>query len=109
MTISIARGWRIVSLDDAKAAVAGYAFAVREVGGEQAPRWAYQTYDCVLASPGPNFSDLDILIAASLNGSLNVAAIGALRLAVNRAGPNLLGSRPFPSPADTLVCASSRT
>jgi len=76
-------------LDEAKAAVAGYAFAVREVGEERAPRWGYRTFDCVPASPGPDFSDLDILVAAGLNGELDVAAIGALQLATRRAAPYL--------------------
>lgn len=49
----------------------------------------YRTYDCVPASPGPEFGDLDILVAAGLNGELDVAAIGALHLATRRAPPCL--------------------
>ena len=86
MTISIARGRWKFSLDEAKVAVAGYAFADRAIGREQAPRWGYRTYDCIPASPGPEFNDLDILVAAGLNGRLDVSAIGALRTATRRAG-----------------------
>ncbi len=89
MSISLAAQRWTITLDEAKAAVAGYAFAVREVGDELAPRWGYRTYDCVPASPGPDFSDLDILVAAGLNGELDVAAIGALHLASRRAAPYL--------------------
>jgi hypothetical protein len=89
VSISLAAKRWTIALDEAKAAVAGYAFAVREVGDELAPRWAYRTYDCMPASPGPDFSDLDILVAAGLNGELDVAAIGALQLATRRAGPYL--------------------
>jgi Family of unknown function (DUF6308) len=89
VSISIAGGRWTFTLGDAKAAVAGYAFAVRVVGDELAPRWGYRTYDCVPASPGPDFSDLDILVAAGLNGELDVDAIGALQLATRRAAPYL--------------------
>ena len=89
MSISLAAERWTIGLDEVKAAVAGYAFAVRDVGDERAPRWAYRTYDCVPASPGPDFSDLDIMVAAGLNGELDVAAIGALHLATRRAGPYL--------------------
>jgi Family of unknown function (DUF6308) len=89
VSISLAAKRWTITLDEAKAAVAGYAFAVREVGEERAPRWGYRTYDCVPASPGPDFSDLDILVAAGLNGELDVAAIGALQLATRRAAPYL--------------------
>ncbi len=89
MSISLAGKRWTIALDEAKAAVAGYAFAVREVGDELAPRWGYRTYDCVTASPGQDFSDLDILVAAGLNGELDVAAIGGLQLATCRAAPYL--------------------
>jgi hypothetical protein len=89
VSIGIAAGQWNIELEEAQAAVAGYTFAVRVVGGELAPRWGYRTYDCVPASPGPDFSDLDILVAAGLNGELDVAAIGALYLATRRAAPYL--------------------
>jgi hypothetical protein len=89
VSISLAAQRWTIALDEAKSAVAGYAFAVRKVGNERAPRWGYRTYDCVPASPGPDFSDLDILVAAGLNGELDVAAIGALHLATRRAAPYL--------------------
>jgi hypothetical protein len=43
VSISLAAERWTIGLDEAKAAVAGYAFAVRDVGDERAPRWAYRT------------------------------------------------------------------
>jgi Family of unknown function (DUF6308) len=83
-----ARQWEI-SLDDAQAAVAGYAFAVQKFGKEHTPKWGYRTFDCIPASPGAEFSHLDILVAAGLNAQLDVDAINALRLATRRAQPYL--------------------
>jgi hypothetical protein len=48
-----------------------------------------RTYDCVPACPGPDFGDVDILVADGLNGGLDVAAIAALHLATRRAAPYL--------------------
>ncbi|MEV5632056.1 DUF6308 family protein [Micromonospora tulbaghiae] len=56
------------------------AFATHKV-----PAYAYRTYDCVPASPGPLFSDLDLLITAGLNARLDVPAIAALRNFADRA------------------------
>jgi hypothetical protein len=89
MSIGIAAGQWTITLEEAKSALAGYAFGVRAVGDEMAPRWGYRTYDCVPASPGPDFSNLDILVAAGLNGQLDVDAIGALQIATRRAAPYL--------------------
>ena len=89
MSIRIGAGRWEISLDDAKAAVAGYAFAERKAGDELAPRWGYRTFDCIPASPGAGFSDLDILVAAGLNAQLGVNAIGALQVATRQAGPLL--------------------
>ena len=51
MSITIGvRQWEI-SLDDAQAAVAGYAFAEQKLGKEHAPKWGYRTFDCIPASP----------------------------------------------------------
>ena len=105
MSISIAGKRWTITLDEAKAAVSGYAFAVRKVNGELAPRWAYRTYDCIPASSGPDFSDLDILVAAGLNGELDVAAIGALQLATRRAGPYLAQAAAAGQEFDKLVLA----
>lgn len=54
---------------------------------ELAARWGYRTYDCMPASAGDEFSDLDIVVAAGLNGQLNISAVGALQMAVRRAAP----------------------
>lgn len=53
------------------------------------PRWAYRTFGCIPASPGADFSDLDILVAAGLNAQPDVNAIGALQLATRKAAPYL--------------------
>jgi hypothetical protein len=86
---------------DARLALAGYAFGSREVmpsrakilrgafSRELAPVWGYRTYDCVLPSTGEDFSDLDILVAAGLNGRLDAPAVAALQLATRRAFPAL--------------------
>ena len=101
MSIRIGAGRWEIPLDDAKAAVAGYAFAEQELGEEQAPKWGYRTFDCIPASPGAEFSDLDILVAAGLNAQLDVNAIVALRLATGRAQhtwlPRRSGSRSSPN------------
>src|SRR5258706_15854021 len=80
MSITIGAGKWQVNPKDAKLAVAGYAFGTREItgpsGSEQAPRWGYRTYDCIAASAGQEFSHLDILVAAGLNGRLDVASVG---------------------------------
>jgi hypothetical protein len=52
---------------------------------ELAPCWGYRTYDCIPASAGDDFSDVDILVASGLNGQLNITAVGALQVAVRRA------------------------
>ena len=69
-------------LEQAKTAVAGYAFATQPVcQQEQVPKWGYRTYDCIPASPGPEFSDLDIFVAGGLNAQLDVKAVGSLQVA----------------------------
>jgi Family of unknown function (DUF6308) len=97
MSITVAAGTRVAGLEEARLAVAGYAFGTRPVpsgrrkefrgafGQEQAPRWGYRTYDCIPASAGDAVSDLDVLVAAGLNGHLDVASVGALQLAARRA------------------------
>jgi Family of unknown function (DUF6308) len=97
MTFQICGGKFRFSVADARLAVAGYAFGTRSVlpgqagvlrgafEPEPAPRWGYRTYDCVAASTGDDFTDLDILVASGLNGRLDVASVGALQLACRRA------------------------
>lgn len=101
MTFEIGRGTFRFAAADARLALAGYAFGTREIQPsrapalrdaferELAPRWGYLTYDCVRPSAGDDFSDQDILVAAGLNGRLDVAAFGALQLATRRAAPAL--------------------
>jgi hypothetical protein len=89
VSITIGAGRWDIPLDDAKAAVAGYAFAERRLGDEKAPKWGYRTFDCIPASPGAEFSDLDITVAAGLNAQLDIDAIAALQLATRRAQPYL--------------------
>lgn len=79
------------SMDDARAAVAGYAFGTLVIATKlQEPsygvpptakprrRWAYASYDCIPASPGPELSDLDLLVASGLNSRLDVASVNSL-------------------------------
>ena len=53
------------------------------------PRYAYRTYDCVPASLGPGFSDLDLLVGAGLNARIDVAAVARLRSFADRAEGHL--------------------
>jgi hypothetical protein len=54
---------------------------------ELAPRWGYRTYNCIPASAGDDFSELDILVARGLDGRLEIPAVAALQVAVRRASP----------------------
>ncbi len=51
--------------------------------------YAYRTYDCVPASTGPRFSDLDLLVSAGLNARPDVTALAALRSFADRAARHL--------------------
>jgi hypothetical protein len=96
-----------VTIDKAKLLVAGFAFGTRPVAPKpklfpqqpfqpvQLPRWGYQTYDCVPASESEEFSDIDLFVAAGLNGRLDVAAITALPNATSRAGPHFWNAAHF--------------
>jgi hypothetical protein len=98
VTFEIGAGRYRFSLKDARLAVAGYAFGTREIAPpstpkilrgafepELVPRWGYRTFDCIPASEGEAFSDSDILVAAGLNGRLDVDSVAALRVATTRA------------------------
>jgi hypothetical protein len=90
LAIRIGAGKYTIPLEEAKLATAGYAFATRPVHKkDQAPKWGYKTFDCIPASPGPDFSDLDIFVADGLNAQLNVNAVGALQVATRRAAGDL--------------------
>jgi len=96
MAIEIGVGQFHISPDDARLAVLGYAFGTREVRPspkafsgafeqELAPRWGYCTHDCIARSDDTEFTDLDVLVAAGLNGRLGVDSVAALKLATGRA------------------------
>jgi hypothetical protein len=100
MVIEIGVGQFRISPEDARLAVAGYAFGTREIRPspkafsgafeqELASRWGYRTYDCIPASEDNEFTDLDILVAAGLNGRLGVDSVAALKLATGRAAESV--------------------
>ena len=80
-------------MDNAKAAIAGYAFAPAEPAfdspkspsyGElpdeqKSTLWAYRSYDCI-QTPQYGFDPIDILVVDGLNGQLNAAAVSNLLL-----------------------------
>jgi hypothetical protein len=95
--IVIGAGRCEIKLECARLAVFGYAFGTREVRPSRqksfrgafepqaAPRWGYRTYDCIPRSEGEEFTDLDVLVAAGLNGRVGVDSVAALKLAGGRA------------------------
>ncbi len=97
MTFGIGNGKYRFSASGARYAVAGYAFGthiiepdrtIRDVfEPELAPQWGYRTCGCIPATAGNEFSNLDILVAAGLNGELDVSPAGALQIAARPAAP----------------------
>jgi hypothetical protein len=53
------------------------------------PRYAYRTYDCIPASDGPGFSDLDLLVTAGLNARIDMTTFVRLRSFADRAADHL--------------------
>jgi hypothetical protein len=53
------------------------------------PRYAYRSYDCVPASEGAAFSDLDLLVTAGLNARIDVTTLARLRSFADRAAVHL--------------------
>jgi len=53
------------------------------------PRYAYRTYDCIPASDGPQFSDLDLLVTAGLNARIDMTTFARLRSFADRAAGHL--------------------
>ncbi len=53
------------------------------------PRYAYRTYDCVPASDGRGFTDLDLLVTAGLNARIDMTAFVRLRSFADRAAGHL--------------------
>lgn len=88
-----------IVVEDPLAVIAGYAFArdtpdsspwkgptYGELAGTKRARWAYATYDCVPAAAGPRLTGVDLVIAAGLNGDMNVGRVGALQAAAQNVG-----------------------
>jgi Family of unknown function (DUF6308) len=96
---SLAGGGVIYSTAEAFETVCHYAFdtqTVEPTAGFRAafapqvvPRFAYRTYDCVAASDGPEFSDLDLLVSAGLNARIDMRAFARLRSFADRAARDL--------------------
>lgn len=94
--------------DEALETVSRYAFSTEAIAPSQdfpeafapheVPRYGYRTYDCVPASSGPEFTDLDLLVSAGLNADLDVHTLHRLRSFANRAAGHLhLAHRRQPS------------
>lgn len=82
------------SVTEAELVLGGYAFAregadyrrdqptvpgVEPAHGRR-HRWAYRTYDCIPAGPGPRVSDLDLFAAIGLNSRQEARSIASLLL-----------------------------
>jgi hypothetical protein len=99
MVFRLAGGAVVYTDAEALATINQYAFSTewlrpsRGYGGTfepaQVPLYAYRTYDCVLPSPGPDLTDLDLLVTAGLNARIDVAAVVRLRSFADRAAPHL--------------------
>lgn len=99
MVFSLAGGAAAYSAAEALAAVRKYAFDTVVIGPDRrfpgafasqtVPRYAYRTYDCVPASEGARFSDLDLLVIAGLNARVDVATSARLRSFADRAADHL--------------------
>ena len=99
MVFSLAGGAVVYSAAEAFETVCHYAFDTetveptaefRDVFTQQVvPYFAYRTYDCVTASDGPGFTDLDLLVSAGLNARIDVRAFARLRNFADRAAADL--------------------
>lgn len=78
---------------DARSVLAGYAFETETVEKRNhettRPRWGYRTYDCIPPDPGPTLGPIDLLVAAGLNGRVNVKRMASLLQAAEPAGAAL--------------------
>ncbi len=96
---SLAGGAAVYSAAEALDAVGEYAFGTVPIDPDPrfpgafaphtVPRYAYRTYDCVLASDGPGFSDLDLLVTAGLNARVDMTTFARLRSFADRAAGHL--------------------
>jgi hypothetical protein len=96
---SLAGGAAVYSAAEALGAVREYAFGTVVIDPDPrfpgafaphtVPRYAYRTYDCVPASDGARFSDLDLLVIAGLNARVDMTAFARLRSFADRAADHL--------------------
>jgi hypothetical protein len=96
----LAGGAAVYSAAEALETVAKYAFGTEIIEPadprfpdafepHEVPRYAYRTYDCVPASPGRRFSDLDLCVVAGLNAGVDVPTFARLRSFADRAAGHL--------------------
>jgi hypothetical protein len=95
LVFMLAGGAAAYSAAEALDAVREYAFATVPIVADarfpdafephEVPKYAYRAYDCVPASPGRRFSDLDLLVGAGLNARIDMAAFVRLRSFADRA------------------------
>jgi hypothetical protein len=96
---SLAGGAAAYSAAEALDAVREYAFGTVAIdpvtrfpgafASHTVPRYAYRTYDCVPASDGARFSDLDLLVVAGLNARIDMRAFARLRSFADRVADHL--------------------
>jgi hypothetical protein len=99
MVFSLAGGAVVYRVAEAFNTVCAYAFdtetvepaaGFRDIFSPQVvPRFAYRTYDCIAASDGPGFTDLDLLVSAGLNARIDMRAFARLRNFADRATGDL--------------------
>lgn len=76
---------------EARQVLAGYAFGqvpIHSTRGHERfrARWGYRTYDCVPPGPSVNLEPIDILVAAGLNGRLDVKSVASIMTVASEAG-----------------------
>jgi hypothetical protein len=81
-------------LQDAQRVLAGYAFGqapMRSPKGHELSRarWGYRTYDCVPPASSHELEPIDILVAAGLNGRLDVRSVASMMAVASEAGSAL--------------------
>ena len=95
----LAGGAVVYSAAEALEAIREYAFATETLkpdadfpdafAPEEVPRFAYRVYDCIPASEGPGFTDLDLLVVTGLNARIDMRALARLRSFADRAAADL--------------------
>jgi hypothetical protein len=99
VAVQLGRRYRHLLRSEALDVVQEYAFDTMTIGPNPqfpgafaphtVPRYAYRTYDCVPASDGPGFSDLDLLVTAGLNARMDMTTIVRLRSFAERTADHL--------------------